>query len=104
MRITALGTGMPNQSPSNVAASFLVELGNGDAFITLFNSDTNNNGAILDFRIRDDSFGVRNPAATDTSTLPHALDDWMDVLVTWEYPGGDTTQLPQVIISVDGVR
>jgi ribonuclease Z len=33
MRITALGTGMPNQSPSNVAASFLVELGNGDAFI-----------------------------------------------------------------------
>ena len=24
MRITALGTGMPNQSPSNVAASFLV--------------------------------------------------------------------------------
>ena len=33
MRITALGTGMPNQSPSNVAACFLVELGNGDSFI-----------------------------------------------------------------------
>jgi ribonuclease Z len=33
MRITALGTGMPNQSPSNVAASWLVELGNGDSFI-----------------------------------------------------------------------
>lgn len=33
MRITAIGTGMPNQSPSNVAASFLVELGNGDAFL-----------------------------------------------------------------------
>ena len=33
MRITALGTGMPNQSPSNVAASWLVELGNGDAFL-----------------------------------------------------------------------
>ena len=33
MRITALGTGMPNQSPSNVAASFLVELGNGDFFL-----------------------------------------------------------------------
>ena len=33
MRITALGTGMPNQSPSNVAACFLVELGNGDAFL-----------------------------------------------------------------------
>jgi len=33
MRITALGTGMPTQSPSNAAAAFLVELGNGDAFI-----------------------------------------------------------------------
>ena len=33
MRIIALGTGMPNQSPSNVAASFLVELGNGDFFL-----------------------------------------------------------------------
>ena len=33
MRITALGTGMPNQSPSNVAASFLVELGNGETFL-----------------------------------------------------------------------
>jgi len=29
----ALGTGMPNQSPSNVAASFLVELGNGESFL-----------------------------------------------------------------------
>ena len=78
-------------------------LGDGDAFITLFNADTNNAGAILDFRIRDDSFGVRNPAATDTSTLPHSLDAWMAVVVTWEYPGGDTTQAPQVIITVDGV-
>lgn len=33
MRIVALGTGMPNQSPSNVAAAFLVELGNGDSFL-----------------------------------------------------------------------
>jgi ribonuclease Z len=33
MRITALGTGMPNQSPSNVASSFLVELGNGESFL-----------------------------------------------------------------------
>ena len=33
MRVVALGTGMPNQSPSNVAAAFLVELGNGEAFL-----------------------------------------------------------------------
>ena len=33
MRITALGTGMPTQSPSNASAAFLVELGNGDSFV-----------------------------------------------------------------------
>ena len=33
MRVVALGTGMPTQTPSNAAASFLVELGNGDSFI-----------------------------------------------------------------------
>jgi ribonuclease Z len=33
MRIITLGTGMPNQSPSNVAACFLVELGNGESFL-----------------------------------------------------------------------
>ncbi len=79
------------------------DLGNGDAFITLFNENTNNDGAILDFRIRDDSFGVRSPSSIDTSTLPHTLDAFMDVIITWEYPGGDTTMLPEVTISVDGV-
>jgi len=33
MRIVALGTGMPTQTPSNAAAAFLVELGNGDSFL-----------------------------------------------------------------------
>ena len=32
------------------------DLGDGDAFITLYNSATNNSGAILDLRIRDSSF------------------------------------------------
>jgi ribonuclease Z len=33
MRITAIGTGMPTQTPTNAAACFLVELGNGDSFL-----------------------------------------------------------------------
>jgi ribonuclease Z len=33
MRITALGTGMPNQTKKAVSISYLVELGNGDKFI-----------------------------------------------------------------------
>ena len=79
------------------------DLGNGDAFITLFNSETKNSGSILDFRIKDDSFGVRYPSSTDTSSLPLALDTWMNVVVTWEYPGGDTAVAPAVIIEIDGV-
>ncbi len=31
MRVTAVGTGMPTQTPSNKSACFLVELGNGDS-------------------------------------------------------------------------
>jgi ribonuclease Z len=33
MRITALGTGMPNQTRKAVSISYLVELGNGDKFV-----------------------------------------------------------------------
>jgi len=33
MRITALGTGMPNQTKAAASISFLVELGNGDKFL-----------------------------------------------------------------------
>jgi len=33
MRIIALGTGMPTQTPNNKSAAFLVELGNGDSFL-----------------------------------------------------------------------
>ncbi|MCP4767561.1 MAG: MBL fold metallo-hydrolase [Gammaproteobacteria bacterium] len=33
MRITALGTGMPNQTRAAVSISYLVELGNGDSFL-----------------------------------------------------------------------
>ena len=33
MRITALGTGMPNQTKAAVSISYLVELGNGDKFL-----------------------------------------------------------------------
>lgn len=79
------------------------DLGDGDAFITLYNENTNNDGAILDFRIRDSSFGIRAPSTIDTSALPHTLDAFMDVRITWEYPSGDTAQLPEVTISVDGV-
>ena len=80
------------------------DLGNGDAFITLFNSATNNDGALLDLRIRDSSFGVRSPSDLDTSAATVVLDQYMNVVITWEYPGGDLTVNPLITVEVDGVR
>jgi VCBS repeat-containing protein len=79
------------------------ELGDGDAFITLFNSATNNDGAILDLRIKDDSFAVRSPSNIDTSAATVVLDTFMDVVITWEYPNGNLEVNPLVRVEVDGV-
>jgi VCBS repeat-containing protein len=79
------------------------ELGDGDAFITLFNSATNNDGAILDLRIKDDSFEVRSPSGVDTSAVSVLLDEFMDVVITWEYPNGNLDVTPLVTVEVDGV-
>ena len=80
------------------------DFGDGDAFITLFNSATNNNGAILDLRIRDSSFGVRSPGDIDTSAATVLLDEFMDIVITWEYPGGNLDVNPLVTVEVDGAR
>ena len=79
------------------------DFGDGDAFITLFNSATNNDGAILDLRIRDDSFGVRSPSDVDTSAATVILGEFMDVVITWEYPEGNLETTPLVTVEIDGV-
>ncbi|WP_425046015.1 guanitoxin biosynthesis MBL fold metallo-hydrolase GntH [Primorskyibacter sp. S87] len=48
MRITALGTGMPNQTKMAVSISFFVELGNGDKF--LFDIGTGSTGNLFSLR------------------------------------------------------
>jgi len=47
MRITALGTGMPNVAHGATSASFLVELGNGDKFLFDFGNGAMNSLAAL---------------------------------------------------------
>lgn len=47
MRITSLGTGMPNQRPAQAAACFLVELGNGDKFLFDLGTGSTENLAAL---------------------------------------------------------
>ena len=48
MRITALGTGMPNQTKMAVSISYLVELGNGDKF--LFDAGSGSLGNLFSLR------------------------------------------------------
>lgn len=80
-------------------------LGNADAFITLFNEDTNNAGSILDLRVRDNSFATRYPAAdVDTTIAAVTPDTFQTVVVTWEYPDDDTStgNLPTLTVLIDG--
>ncbi|MBF7074383.1 polysaccharide lyase family 7 protein [Glaciecola sp. MH2013] len=80
-------------------------LGNADAFISLFNESTNNAGSILDLRVKDDSFAIRYPATEiNTDLAAVSPDTFHTVVITWEYPDGDTStgQLPILNVFVDG--
>ena len=67
MRITALGTGMPTQSPSNASAAFLVELGNGDSF--LFDLGTGSTDRLSGLEADTPSL-IRYSSVTSTPTMP----------------------------------
>ncbi len=58
MRVTALGTGMPTQTPNQKAACFLVELGNGDHFLFDIGTGSTENiaGLQLDYSKLDKVF------------------------------------------------
>ncbi|WP_229804997.1 VCBS domain-containing protein [Alteromonas halophila] len=79
------------------------DLGNGDAFISLFNSENNNAGSIIDLRIRDDQFATRYPERSfeGVEVTPGTL---QDIVITWAYPVGNTAagQLPVVTVEIDG--
>ena len=86
MRITALGTGMPNQSPSNVAAAFLVELGNGDTF--LFDMGTGSTDRLAglepDYSKLDKVFvSPCTPTMPAISRLSGSADGWVAVTIHW---------------------
>lgn len=81
------------------------EVGNADAFITLFNEATSNSSAIVDLRIRDNSFGLRSPAINiDTNVASVIPGEFQTAVITWQYPNGDTSegQLPTINLFIDG--
>jgi ribonuclease Z len=77
MRLTALGTGMPNLRPSQASASFFLELGNGDKFF--FDMGT---GCIMNFCGLGVSYVEANKAF-----LSHLHTDHMGDFMAW-YVGG----------------
>lgn len=80
------------------------DTGNTDGFISLFNENNNNNGAILDLRVRDDSFQTRSPSFNvNTDDIEVTPNVFQTAVITWEYPSGDTTQLPSVTVEIDGI-
>jgi len=108
MRIVALGTGMPNQTPTNAAASFLVELGNGDSF--LFDMGTGSTerlaGLEIDYSALDKVFisHLHTDHAGDLATL------WVAGWISGRYeslhvygPSGSTPELGTKV-HVDHIR
>lgn len=77
MRLTAIGTGMPQLRPSQASASWLLELGNGDTFI--FDLGT---GSIMNFA----ALGVSYVRANKLF-LSHLHIDHMGDFIAW-YIGG----------------
>ncbi|MBU2887447.1 VCBS domain-containing protein [Gilvimarinus agarilyticus] len=72
------------------------------AFITLFNENTNNAGAIIDFRVKGDAFEIRDQdiASIDDGDIVPNNDQWQDVEITWNTPDGET--LPVITVTIDG--
>jgi ribonuclease BN (tRNA processing enzyme) len=85
MRITALGTGMPNQSPSNAAAAFLVELGNGDAFV--FDIGTGSTERLAGLQV--------DYSRLDKVFVSHLHTDHVGDLATLWVAGGSAVAIPR---------
>lgn len=79
------------------------DAGSTDAFISLFNSGNNNDGSIMDLRVRDDSFGLRYPSM-DIEGAAVTPGEFQTLSVTWAYPDGNTAagQLPTITLEIDG--
>lgn len=72
-----------------------------DGFITLFNESNSTSGqrAILDLRIRNDEYQIRDQTF-DITEVPKP-GEFQDAVITWDAP--DATTPPMVTITIDGV-
>lgn len=70
-----------------------------DAYIALYGTSTKTDDALVDLRIKDGTFEIRNQDGIDIA-IPFEIGTWHDVEITWDASGDG---LPLVTITIDGV-
>ena len=108
MRITALGTGMPNQTKAAVSISYLVELGNGDKF--LFDIGAGSLGNLFslrpDFSKLDKVFASHLHVDHVGDFMPMHIGSWLSGRYTPIHIYGPTGSTPELGIAafVEGMQ
>ncbi|WP_041524019.1 VCBS domain-containing protein [Gilvimarinus agarilyticus] len=72
-----------------------------DAYIGLFGSSTSTSDAIVDLRIQEDKFAIRDKDDIEV-TVPFTPGEWTDVEMTWDTASASDTVPPMVTISING--
>lgn len=81
----------PNDNETNIK----------DAYIGLYGSSTNSGFELVELRIQDGGYEVRNQAGiTVANTFTDA--DWVSVVMTWDASNATATTGPLITLSIDG--
>ena len=72
-----------------------------DAYIGLYGSSTSTSNAVIDLRIQNGGFVVRNNADAILSAVTFTTGDWHDVEITWD--ATSTTQVATLTLTIDDV-
>ncbi len=98
MRITALGTGMPNQTKKAVSISYLVELGNGEKFLFDLGSGSMGNLFSLrpDFSKLDKVFASHLHVDHVGDFMGHHIGSWLSGRYTPLHLYGPTGSTPEL--------
>ena len=72
-----------------------------DAYIGLFGSSTSTNNALIDLRIQNSGYVIRNNEGVDI-TIPFTADKWTDIELTWDATNASATVAPMLTLTIDG--
>ncbi len=71
-----------------------------EAYIALYGSSTSTNNALVDLRIGNGSYTIRNSDTVVSSTFTPG--DWIDVVMTWDATSASATVAPKVTLTING--